>query len=98
MVNKSKSMGWQLNIEQRKKLIYLYKQYIKDRDNSDDFFTESAEDFDKEGTEMFYSDVVNKARNATWRMQEKFPPHKRMSVEEAKEILKKLEDDAKDDE
>ena len=90
-------MGYELNKKQRKKLIYLYEEYIKDNNNADDFFTESAVDFDQEGTDIFYSDVVNFARNATWTMQEKMPPHKRMTMKEAKEILEKLKKEEEED-
>jgi hypothetical protein len=98
MVISKNSMSYVLNKKQRKKLIYLYEEYIKDRNNSDDFFTESATDCDKDiaGT-TFYTDTVNFANNATWTMQEKFPPHKRMTLKKAKEILANLKKEESED-
>ncbi len=74
MVSKN-TAGYHVNKKVRKQLIYLYRRYIEDSDNSDDYFTKNAVDFDSSHPIM-HTDIVNKALNSTWRMQKSFMKEK----------------------
>jgi len=75
----------------------LYKQYLKDSSNFDDYYTNIAKEYDLENPIM-YTEIVNKALGKTWQMQQKIPMGKKISKEEVKKILGLLEKEEEEEE
>ncbi len=89
MVNNKKSMGYELNKKERKKLIYLYGEYLTD--SKDKFIKEGAWNFVTPATHFFTEEV----KNAIW-----FAPNifnGTLSIKKAKEILKALKKEEEED-
>ena len=96
MVINKNSMGYEMNKKERKKLICLYEEYIKDGDNKGRYFTNNAISLDREYP-VFYSEIVNKAMNLSWGMQGNTSYSKKLSIKEAKKILKELKKEDEED-
>ena len=88
VVNKN-SMGYEMNKNCRKKLIYIYEEYIKD--SRDEFIKKGAWDF-VIGDTFFYTESVEKAINCA---HEIFSGN--LSVNKAKKILKELKKEDEED-
>ena len=81
MVINKNSIGRELNKKERKKLIYLYEEYIKDP--KDEFIKQGAWDFVIPDT-FFYTKTVEIAGNAALKIFEG-----ELSIEEAKKLFKR---------
>jgi hypothetical protein len=84
-----KTAGEILEKSMRKKLIYLYEEYIKNP--KDEFIKNSAVDFDMEYPQM-YKPSMNNALNKSWLIYEG-----KLTLKEAKEILESLKKEEEED-
>ena len=89
MVINKNSMGYEMNKKERKKLICLYEEYIKD--SKDEFIKKDAWNFVSPATH-FYTNPVKVAMNASLKIF-----REEMTKERAKEILKELKKEDEED-
>ncbi len=85
----SKSFGKILNRKMRKKMIYLYEEYIQN--TKDNFIKKGALDFDMEYPQM-YSKIMNLALDNSWGIY-----NGNLPKEKAKKILQKLKNEEEED-
>ncbi|MCK5044007.1 hypothetical protein KAR52_03340 [Candidatus Pacearchaeota archaeon] len=89
MVINKNSMGHDLNKKMRKKLIYLYEEYIKNP--KDKFIQEGSWDL-VSGDDFFFTEAVSIAGNVSLHIYEGT-----LKVEEAKKILEELKKEEEED-
>ena len=82
-------MGYELNKKERKKLIYLYEEYIKD--TKDEFIRKNSWDLISTD-DFFFTPAVERAGNATVNIF-----NGKLPIKKAKEILKELKEEEREE-
>ena len=89
VINKN-SMGYEFNKKERKKLIYLYKQFLEDPEKK---YMEEGSWYFVQGDDFFYTKPVEIAMNASLKIYQG-----KMTNKRAKEILNNLLKEEKEEE